>query len=142
MPKRSPSEFSNLFDLEQREAIAHGFLSFDCNSLRGVVSEFRVDCLLLAHQQISLAVLTLYPDRQAFSNAIFGALSVLWTAPFVGDIAGHIQYFAFDDDFLTLRERTPFALPQIQPDCGNPCQEDDRRCKLQHTRPRSTKWNR
>jgi hypothetical protein len=46
----SASEFPNLFDLEQREPVAHSFLSSDCNRLGGVVSEFGVHCLLLTHQ--------------------------------------------------------------------------------------------
>src|SRR4030095_16683202 len=127
---RSPSGFPNLFDLEQREPVAHGFHSSDCNSLSGVVSEFRVHWLFLAHQQIDLTVLAFYADRQAPPNARFCAFSVLRTAQIVGDVAGHIKHFALDDDFLPLyggtldddllplREWMPSALREIQPKRG------------------------
>ena len=139
----SPSEFSNLFDLEQREPAAHRFLSSDCNSLGGVVSEFGIHCMLLAHQQIGLTVLAFYADRQALPNAFFCAFSVLRTAQIVGDVAGHIKHFALDDDFLPLhgwtldddllplRERMPSALREIQPKRGYARQDNYRGCNLQ-----------
>jgi hypothetical protein len=137
--KQSPSEFANLFDLEQREPVAHSFLSSDCNSLGGVVSEFGVHWLGLAHQQIGLTVLTLYPDRQALPNARFCAFSVLRTTQIVGDVAGHIQHFALDDDFLPLHKLMSSALRQIQPNRGYARHDNYRGCKLQHLRPAGTK---
>src|SRR4030095_414686 len=152
--KQSPSEFANLFDLEQREPVAHSFLSSDCNSFGSVVSEFGVHWLGLAHQQIGLTVLTFYPDRQALSNARFSAFSVLRTAQIVGDVAGHIQHFALDDDlsplhgwmldndFLPLHKLMSSALRQIEPNRGYAGQDNYRGCKLHNVRPASTKWNR
>src|SRR4030095_2494245 len=115
----------------------------DCNSLSGVVSEFRVHCLLLAHQQIDLTILTFYPNRQALPNALSCTFSVLRTAQIVGDVAGHIQHFALDDDFLPLHgwtldddllplhEWMPSALREIQPKRGYARQDNYRRCNLQ-----------
>src|SRR4029450_13148038 len=140
--KQSPSEFANLFDFELREPVAHSFLSSDCNSLGGVVSEFGVNWLRLAHQQIGLTVLTFYTNRQALPNAIFCTFSVLRTAQIVGDVAGHIQHFALDDDFLPLHKLMSSALRQIHPNRGYARQDNYRGCKLQHLRPARNRWHR
>jgi hypothetical protein len=83
-PRRSLSEFPNLFYLKQREASALRFDSPDCNGLGGVISEFSVYWLLLADQQIGLTVLTFQPDWQALPNACFCAFSVLRPAKIMG----------------------------------------------------------
>src|SRR4029453_2044632 len=151
---QSPPEFANLLALEQREPVAHSFLSSDRNSLSGVVSQFAVHWLCLAHKYIGLTVLTFYPDRQALPNAIFCTFSVLRTAQIVGNVAGHIQHFALDDDllplhgwtldddFLPLHKLMSSALRQIEPNRGYAGQDNYRGCKLQHLRPAATKWNR
>src|SRR4030095_14718562 len=105
--KQSPSEFANLFDFELREPVAHSFLSSDCYSRGGRVSELGVNWLRLAHQQIGLTVLTFYADRQALPNAIFCTFSVLRTAQIVGDVTGRIKHFALEHDFRPVYERKP-----------------------------------
>jgi hypothetical protein len=55
---RSPSGLPDLFDPKQREPVAHSFPSSNCNSLGGVVSEFGVQWVRLAYQQVDLTVFT------------------------------------------------------------------------------------
>src|SRR6266446_1367427 len=130
-----PLEFPNLFDLEKRKPGPRSCVACDCNRLGRVVSQFVVHCLLLTDQQIGFTVLAFYPNWQALTNTVSCALSVLWTARILGDVAGHIKHFTPNDDFLPLHEWRASALRQIKPNRGYACQNNYRYCKAQYLRP-------
>src|SRR5438552_9123682 len=90
------SKFPNLFDLKLRETIANAFLTFNRNNLSSVICQFSVDRVSgLASQQVNLAILTLYPNRQPIPDADSCALGVVRTTQVVGNVARHIEHFAF-----------------------------------------------
>src|SRR5439155_21759499 len=87
------SEFPNLFDLQLRESVAHGFLSSDCNDLGGVIRELGIHRVSSPTcQQIDFTVFTFYPDRQAASDAVACASSVFGAAQIVGDVASTSEH--------------------------------------------------
>jgi hypothetical protein len=94
------------------------------------------------NQEIDLPISSLDAGWQTLLDAVLSTLSMVRSAHVVGNVTGHIKYFALDDDLVPLNKPLTFALPQIQRNSGYACRDDYRRCKLQHLRPASAKWNR
>ena len=86
------SEFPNFFDLKLREAVSHGFPSFDCYNLGSVVRQLGVDRLArFAGQQINFSILSFDSSGLSIPDAYPRALGVLGTAQVGGDVASHIN---------------------------------------------------
>ena len=96
----------NLRILDHVEAITRDELAFDGDCLGSQGNQVRVDRLVLADKQISLAVIALKADWQTHLDAFLRAVNVLGVSPAVRvvvDVADHIDDFAADGDFRFAR---------------------------------------
>jgi hypothetical protein len=84
----------NLGVLDHIRAISSYRFARHRNRLRRQGRQFRVKRLVLADEQVRLAVARFDTDRQAHFNAGFGAISVFGTGCFMVEIAGHVDDLA------------------------------------------------
>jgi hypothetical protein len=99
----STISFLNDRILDHVDPIARSDLSFDRDPLTSILNQLAVERLVLADDQITLAVIGFQADRQPARDAFLRAINMLLAAGVVIDVTRHVDHLA--GDFLRLAGR-------------------------------------